>query len=118
MEEKERLTVSTISRSEEIEDKNYCNKLKENLEKYFTIWFIIFSSSSDDKNIDNESVKSVLLELENSKINALVRTESEKDKINFPKDRMILILIAFVTLIVISVLKGSAHVESIIKIKP
>jgi DNA-binding protein Fis len=37
MEEKERLTVSTISRSEEIEDKNYCNKLKENLEKYFTI---------------------------------------------------------------------------------
>jgi hypothetical protein len=47
----------------------------------------------------------------------LLNKEYEIDKINFPKDKLKLIAVAFITLIIISLFKGSDHFDSLIGIK-
>jgi hypothetical protein len=67
--------------------------------------------------MDSTTLKSLAEEIENTKLKELLQKEYENDKNNFPTDRMILIIFSFVTLVVISLLKGSSHTESIIHIK-
>jgi len=80
------------------------------------------SITIDDKSMCRDSVttnvSTIKQDLENTKLTNLILLEYERDKINFPKDKVYLIVIAFVTLLTISLLKGSDHFESMIKIKP
>lgn len=72
---------------------------------------------STNHELESTTMKSLAEEIENSKLKELLQKEFEKDKTNFPTDRMVLIIFSFVSLVAISLLKGSSHTESIIHVK-
>lgn len=57
-------------------------------------------------------------ESESSRTFKQVNSEFEKDKILFPFHKIILVVYAFVSLIIVSLLKGSEHIKSLINIEP
>jgi hypothetical protein len=91
----------------------------QNLTKYFILCRYSTNNPSESEKTmnDTQSIVTIQEELENGKQNMLLLKEYEKDKINFPEDKVYLITIAYITLIIISLLKGSDHFESLIKIK-
>ena len=84
-----------------------CNKLRD------------MSTISEDSDLEKTKLESNLCrqELENLKLKELQNKEFEVDKINFPRDKLILIAISYFTLVVISLFKGSDHFESLIGIQ-
>jgi hypothetical protein len=79
-----------------------------------------YKLNSNSEESDLEKIKSDNIshqEIENLKLKELLNKEYEKDKIDFPKDKLKLIAIAYITMVVISLLKGSDHFESLIGIK-